>query len=92
VSDTLCPDLLRRVPQLGALDMLTHSAEIAIIALCASHPSVEHELDDSALPGDVTADRVIDRAIALLEAVDRYRLLLHDPRALEDPPPDVDIF
>lgn len=30
----------------------------------------------------ITADRVIDRAMALLEAVDRHRLLLHDPRAL----------
>jgi hypothetical protein len=92
VNETLCPALLRREPQLGALDMLTHATEVAIVALCASHPRVEHELDDSAQPGDITADRVIDRAMALLEAVDRYRLLLHDPRALEDPLPDLDIF
>jgi hypothetical protein len=91
VTETLCPALLRREPQLGALDMLTHATEVAIIALCASHPSVEHELDDAALPGDIAADRVIDRAMSLLEAVDRYRLLLHDPRALDEPSPDVDI-
>jgi len=60
--------------------------EIAIVALFASHPRVEHELDDSASPGDVTADSIIDRAMALLEAVDRYRLLLHDPLALDGPP------
>jgi hypothetical protein len=90
VTETLCPALLRREPQLAPLDMLTHATEIAIVALCASHPRVEHELDDCASPGDVTADRIIDRAIALLEAVDRYRLLLHDPRAL-DIPPDGDI-
>lgn len=90
MTETLCPALLRREPQLGPLDMLTHATEIAIIALCASHPRVEHELDDAALPGDITADRVIERAMALLEAVDRYRLLLHDPR-LHDPPED-DIF
>jgi hypothetical protein len=92
VTETLCPSLLRREPQLAPLDMLTHATEIAIIALCASHPRVEHELDDSALPGDITADRIIDRAMALLDAVDRYRLLLHDPRALDDPPTDIDLF
>lgn len=91
MTETLCPALLRREPQLAPLDMLTHATEIAIVALCASHPVVEHELDDSASPGDITADRIIDRAMALLEAVDRYRLLLHDPRALDDPP-DRDIF
>jgi hypothetical protein len=71
--------------------MLTHATEIAVVALCASHPRVEHELDDSASSGDVTADRIIDRAMALLEAIDRYRLLLLDPRALDDPP-DGDIL
>lgn len=91
MTETLCPALLRREPQLGPLDVLAHATEIAIVALCASHPRVEHELDDSASPGDVTADRIIDRAMALLEAVDRYRLLLHDPRALDDPP-DGNIF
>jgi hypothetical protein len=79
VIETICPALLRREPQLGPLDVLTHATESAIVALCASHPRVEHELDDSASPGDVTADRIIDRAMALLETVDRYRLLLHDP-------------
>jgi hypothetical protein len=91
VTETLCPALLRREPQLGPLDVLAHATEIAIVALCASHPRVEHELDDRASPGDVTADRIIHRAMALLEAVDRYRLLLHDPRALDDPP-DGDIL
>jgi len=86
VTDTLCPAQLRREPQLAPLDTLAPATEVAIVALCASHPRVEHELDDSASPGDLTADRIIDRAMALLEAVDRYRLLLHDPRALDDPP------
>jgi hypothetical protein len=85
MTETVCPALLRREPQLGPLDILAHATEVAIVALCASHPRVEHELDDSASPGDVTADSIIDRAMALLEAVDRYRLLLHDPPALDDP-------
>lgn len=90
MTETICPALLRRNPQLGPLDTLAHAAEVAIVALCASHPRVEHELDDAASPDDITADRIIERAMALLEAVDRYRLLLHDPRALDDP--DGDIF
>jgi hypothetical protein len=86
VTDTLCPSVLRLKPQLAPLDLLAHATEIAIVALCASHPRVEHEIDDSALPGDITADSIIERALALLEALDRYRLLLHDPRALDEPP------
>jgi hypothetical protein len=92
VTETLCPSLLRREPQLGPLDMLTHATEVAIVALCASHPRVEHELDERAMPGDINADRIIERAMALLEAVDRYRLLLHDPRALDHPPPMEDML
>lgn len=92
MTETLCPSLLRRDPQLGPLDLLTRASEIAIIALCASHPRVEHELDERALPGDIDADRIIERAMALLEAIDRYRLLLHDPRALDDPPHTEAIF
>lgn len=39
MTETLCPALLRREPQLGPLDMLTHATEVAIIALCASPPT-----------------------------------------------------
>lgn len=89
-SATLCTPELRAHPQLGAIDLLAHATEVAIIALCAAHPCVERELDDDALPGDVLADRIIDRAMSLLNAVDRYRLLLHDPRTFGYPP-DLDI-
>lgn len=92
MTETLCPSLLRREPQLAPIDMLTHATEIAIVALCASHPRVEHELDELASAADITADRIIERAMALLEAVDRYRLLLHDPRALDGPPAIEDIL
>jgi hypothetical protein len=84
-SDTLCPPVLRKTPQVGCLNLLAHATEVAIIALCAAHPPVEHELDDDASPGDRLADRIIERAMALLDAVDRYRLLLHDPRAIDAP-------
>lgn len=88
---TLCPPGLRKAPQLGSIELLVHAAEIAIIALCAAHPSVERELDEDAPPGDRLADRVIDRAMTLLDTLDRYRLFLEDPRALDDPP-DHDLF
>lgn len=90
-SATLCPPLLRTHPQLGSLELLVHATEVAIIALCAGHPRIERELDDLALPGDQLADRILDRAMALLDAVDRYRLLLHDPHALGDPP-EIDLL
>lgn len=80
-GDTLCPPVLRKTPQVGCLDLLAHATEVAIIALCAAHPAVEHELDEHASLGDRFADRIIDRAMTLLDALDRYRLLLHDPRA-----------
>ena len=85
IGYTLCPPQLRQSPQVGCLDLLAHATEVAIIALCAAHPAVEHELDDDALPRDRLADCIIERAMTLLDAVDRYRLLLQDPRALDDP-------
>lgn len=88
---TLCPPALRKDPQLGSVELLVHAAEVAIVALCAAHPAVERELGEDASPSDLLADRVIDRVMTLLETVDRYRLLLHDPRALDEPP-DLDIF
>jgi hypothetical protein len=84
-SDTLCPPLLRQTPQVGCLDLLAHATEVAIIALCAAHPAVEHELGEDASPRDRLADHIIERAMGLLDAVDRYRLLLHDPHALDGP-------
>lgn len=90
IGHALCPPVLRTTPQLGCLDLLAHATEVAIVALCAAHPGVERQLDDDALPGDQLADRIIDRAMTLLEAVDRYRLLIHDPRSLDDP--DINVF
>lgn len=61
MTETLCPALQRREPQLGSI-MLAHAIEIAIIAF--SRPVVEHGLDNSASPGDFAADQIIDRAMA----------------------------
>ena len=83
-GNTLCPHVLRQNPQVGCLDLLTHATEVAIIALCAAHPAVEHQLGDDAAPGDRFADRIIERAMTLLDAIDCYRLLLQDPKAFDD--------
>ena len=90
-SATLCPPMLRKTPQLGSVDLLVHAAEVAVIALCAAHPGVQQELGEDASPGDLRADRVIERAMTLLEAVDRYRVFLEEPRSRNEPP-DLDIF
>ncbi|HET8697684.1 MAG TPA: hypothetical protein VFO94_09375 [Gammaproteobacteria bacterium] len=76
---TLEPEILRRNPQLAALAMLRESAETTIVALCAAHPTIEHALRSDPLPSlDRLADHVVDHAMLMLDALDRYRLLLHD--------------
>lgn len=74
------PEILRRSPQLAALAMLRESAETTIVALCAAHPAIEHALRSDPLPSlDRLADHVVDHAMLMLDALDRYRLLLQDP-------------
>jgi len=76
---TLEPETLRRSPQLAALAILREAAETAIVALCAAHPTIEHALRNDPLPSlDRLADHVVDHAMLMLDALDRYRLLLHD--------------
>jgi hypothetical protein len=78
----LCPEALRTTPQLAALDLLVNTLEVAIVSLCAAHPSIEYEPTPSGLPIDRLADRIVDTAMVTLEAVDRYRRLLHDLKLL----------
>jgi hypothetical protein len=75
---TLEQRLLRRWPQLAALDSLHHVAEAAIVALCAAHPLIESEhRHDRYSPLDQLADLLVDDAMSMLDALDRYRALLH---------------
>lgn len=78
------PNTLRHSPQLAALELLAEAAETAIVALCAAHPALEHELGDDPQPAiEQLADQVIDQAFHALDALDRYRHLLrilpHEP-------------
>jgi hypothetical protein len=75
----LAPEIVRDNPQLAALAMLTHVTETAIIVLCAAHPAIEHHLEPEPLPSlDRLAEHVVDHAMSILDAVDRYRRLLDD--------------
>lgn len=86
---TLTPPRLRRSPQLAALDLLVNSAETAIVALCAAHPGIEHALSHDPKPAiEHLADHVVERAMATLEALDRYRVLLDDIQRLDTAPTD----
>ena len=76
---TLPPRVLRRWPELAALDSLHHVAETAIVALCAAHPLIESaHRHDPQPPLERLADHLVDHAMLMLDALDRYRALLHD--------------
>jgi len=52
-----------------------------VVALCAAHPLIELDLNartEPVLPIDHLADRAVERAIQLLDALDRYRLAQYD--------------
>jgi hypothetical protein len=81
---TLDASSLRDHPQLAALDLLVHATETAIVALCAAHPGIEHALRVIPEPAiDHLADRVVERALATLDALARYRVLLDDIQRLD---------
>jgi len=74
---TLDPNTLRHSPQLAALELLAEAAETAIVALCAAHPALEHELGDDPQPAiEQLADQVVDYAFHALDALGRYQALL----------------
>jgi len=61
---TLDPQILRRRPQLAAVDMLTHTLETTLVALCAAHPLIElapRARTEPILPTDHLADRAVER-------------------------------
>ncbi len=66
-------------PQLAAIELLVHAVETAVVALSAAHPNIEHDLRNDPLPPiDKLADCAVDRAIDMLDALDRYRRSVHD--------------
>ncbi len=92
---TLDPKLLRRRPQLAAVELLTQALETTLVALCAAHPLIERDLKARTKPvppTDYLADRAAERAIDLLDALDRYRLCQYDLDHARQRPPNEDLF
>lgn len=75
-------------PELAALDVLTHAAHIATVALIAQHPHLlGDEYGRQCLDGDPVAQRaagLIEHAFALSGAVRRYRSALANAATLRD--------
>jgi hypothetical protein len=81
---TLDASSLRLNPQLAALDLLVHATETAIVALCAAHPAIQYALRHNPEPPiEHLADHVVEQALATLNALDRYRVLLDDLQRLD---------
>jgi hypothetical protein len=69
----LGPELLRASPQLAALELLIQAADTTVVALCAAHPGLEHELRPDPQPVvDRLADRLVDRISSMRDGIDRY--------------------
>ena len=93
---TLDPQILRRRPQLATVEVLTSVLETTLVAICAAHPLIELDLKtrtDPVLPIDRLADRAVEQAIQLLDALDRYRLAQYDlDHARSQAPKEEDLF
>ena len=90
----LDPELLRESPQLAAIELLVQAAETTVVALCAAHPGLEHDLRPDPEPVvDRLADRLVDRISCMREGIHQYcRSLDHLQRLrrcpLDDDEPD----
>ena len=90
----LDPELLRESPQLAAIELLIQAAETTVVALCAAHPGLEHDLRPEPEPViDRLADRLVDRSSCMRDGIQQYRRTLdnlHRLRrcSLDDDEPD----
>jgi hypothetical protein len=70
---TLDPESLRDNPHLAVLELLTQAADTTVIALCAAHPGLEHELRPDPEPVvDRLADRLVDRISCMRDGIQQY--------------------
>jgi len=90
----LDPELLRESPQLAALALLIQAADTTVVALCAAHPGLEHDLMPDPEPVvDRLAIRLVDRISCVRDGVRQYCRSLDDlqrlrHRSLDDDEPD----
>ena len=70
---------LRDYPQLAAIELLIQAADTTVVALCAAHLGLDHELRPDPQPViDRLADRLVDRIACLREGIQQYRRTLDD--------------
>lgn len=90
----LGPDLLRESPQLAALELLIQAADTTIVALCAAHHGLEHELRPDPQPViDRLADRLVGRISSMRDGINQYCRALDNLQrlrrlSLDDDEPD----
>ena len=91
---TLDPEALLESPQLAAIELLIQAADTTVVALCAAHPGLEHDLRPDPEPViDRLADRLVDRISCVRDGIHQYRRALDDLQrlrrcALDDDEPD----
>lgn len=79
----LAPELLRETPQLAALELLIQAADMTVVALCAAHPGLEHDLRPDPEPVvDRLAVRLVDRIACLRDGIHHYCRSLEDLQRL----------
>jgi hypothetical protein len=74
---------LRDSPQLAALELLVQAADTSIVALCAAHPGIEHDLRPDPEPViDRLADRLVHRITCMRHGIHQYCRTLHELQRL----------
>jgi hypothetical protein len=90
----LDPKRLRDNPQLAAIELLIQAADTTVVALCAAHPGLEHDLRPDPEPVlDRLADRLIDRITCMRHGIHQYCRTLDElqrlsGRSRDDDEPD----
>lgn len=80
----LDPELLRQSPQLAAIELLIQAADTTVVALCAAHPGLEHDLRPDPEPiVDRLADRLVDRISCMRDGIHQYCRTLNELQRLQ---------
>ena len=80
----LNPESLRQSPQLAAIELLIHAADTTVVALCAAHPGLEHDLRPDPEPAvDRLADRLVDRISCMRDGIHQYCRTLNELQRLQ---------
>jgi hypothetical protein len=70
---------LRDNPQLAAIELLIQAADTTVIALCAAHRGLQHDLRPDPEPiVDRLADRLVDRISCMRDGIHQYRQSLDE--------------